>query len=152
MSRANVLRAAAFAFVALATPAAAEEFECMAIVGPDGAVTSQRLPGFSIEEQTPPFEPPKVEGELRSLTCMRDALYLVQNDLYVVANLGYPLMLGTMTEGDPRLLTFELIDGEFLIKVYDGAFTPAERRRVDDAVRQMGFRMTIQENLREVAQ
>lgn len=138
-------------FATLATPAAAEEFACMALVGPDGSVRSENLPGFSIENQAAPFEPPNVSGELRSLTCLRDALYLVHNDLYVVANLGYPMIIGTLNEGDNRLLTFELIEGEFLIKVFDGAFTPAERRRIDDAVRQMGFRMTIQENLREDA-
>lgn len=135
---------------ALSGPATARELECFAIVGPDPHnVTYQAAPGYTVEHATPPMREPQVEGTVQSIGCMRDALYLSPNDIHVLTILNMPLLIGTATEGDTRLLTFELSGGQFRAKVYDGTFTAEERRQTDMAIESMGYRVLIEQNVRE---
>jgi len=92
---------------------------------------------------------PQVDGPLWAITCMRDSLYLSPNDINVLTILNMPLMVGSASEGDDRLLTFELSGGQFRVKVYDGRLSEAERRRTDEAIQLMGFRVLIEEGLSE---
>jgi hypothetical protein len=144
------LAIAALCLTAFATPTMAREVECFAIVGPDPHhVTYQFLPDYTVERASPPMRLPEVEGTLRAITCARDSLYLSPNDIHVLTILNLPLMVGTMTDGDERLLTFELTGGEFRIKVYDGHFTAEEQRQTEMAIESMGFRMSIEQDLRD---